>query len=803
MTTKKESLLDQAIFINRTKLLFEQYLIGFISTIAVASVTLIVLWDTSNSLNLLIWFVTVLCILSVRLYIVYGTNKHFSSDYQGWHRRYKAFLMSAFLLGCTWGLLGTYFLPKEINAHQAFIIVILAGMSSGALPLMFQVNKVFMAFVVPILIPLAILLMFKDEKVYHGISFLILFYFTGMYLVAKRGENSVIEAIKLRFENIDLIEELKLAKDDLTSSRDDLELRVDARTKELVVVSEELSQQKDLAETTLKSIADGIVTTNAYGEILNMNASAESLTGYKQADAAGLMSSECIKLIDEKDNELIQDQVQIALKEKKTIYNSNQCLLLTKSNSTVAIKSSIAPIFDVNRDIQGTVIVLHNINKERMFQLQLTHQANHDALTGLYNRFAFEEYLEQLLNDDKSKQKQHAIIYIDLDDFKIVNDTCGHAAGDELLRQLALIMPISIPSKDMLARLGGDEFGVIIRGMDADGSIQICENLLKQMREFRFAWQDKTFNIGASIGLFIFTTESQTIENIMSVADIACFTAKEHGRNRIHVYSREDQELTYRKNELNWISRIGEAIEKDRLVLYSQPIIDTNDINGPVTHIEILLRMIDEDNGILPPGPFISAAERYHMMPQVDRWVINKVFEHYKQGELDFTSDDFLISINLSGISLADDGLLLYIKNLLAESKFPANHLCFEITETATISNMSIAIKFINSMRELGCKFSIDDFGSGLSSLTYLKNLPVDYVKIDGSFVRDMINDPIDYAMVESIHKLVTLHGKKTIAEYVESREIIQQLVDIGIDYMQGYAIGKPSPLIVEAEVSA
>jgi len=797
MTNEAVIELDQQFFINRVKLLFDQYIVGFLTTIAVALVTIVVLWGQDDNSALLIWFGLVLAILSTRLYIVYGGKNSLVKDYRYWQRRYQAFFLTAFLLGTVWGLLGTYFFAKADSVHQAFIIVILVGMSSGALPLMFQIKNVFIAFVAPILLPFAIFHATGDEIMYQGISFLALFYFTGMYLVAKRGERSIIESIKLRFENYELINELEQAKSRLLTAKNSLEQRVKERTVELERVNEGFFQQKELAETTLKSIADGIITTDEFAILQNMNASAEKLTGFQKNEVSGLKFSECIKIVDENGNEIIEEKIQDSLNNLCTIHVTSQCLLLYKDQSCVAVKVSIAPIFNSSRNILGVVIVLHNINKERLYQLQLTHQANHDALTGLHNRFAFEQYLKQLLNEEGAKNAQHAVIYIDLDNFKIVNDSCGHAAGDELLKQLSIIMPDNIPSKDMLARLGGDEFGIIIKNISSDESKEICEQLLTQLRGFRFSWQTNTFSVGASIGLFVFTTEYQTIENIMSAADIACFTAKERGRNRLHTYSREDQELIYRKNELNWVSKINDAIENDRFILYSQPIIDSNAIDGAVRHIEILIRMLDDNNEILPPGHFIAAAERYNMMPQVDRWVINKVFEYFNNNPLNIMTDDFIIAINLSGNSLADKELLTYIEEKLKSAQLQARHFCIEITETAVISNMSLAIQFIKKMRGLGCKFAIDDFGSGLSSLGYLKNLPVDYVKIDGCFVRDMANDPVNYAMVESIHKLVSLNGKITIAEYVESDEIIALLNDIGIKHMQGYALGKPARLIM------
>lgn len=798
--------LEQAIFIEQIKLLFKQYILGFVSSLSISIVALILLWESSNSSDLIKWFIALNSILFFRFYIVFFFKANIQdTDYASWYLRYKFFLVSAFLLGATWGLLGTVLFPQESSIQQVFVIVILVGLISGSLPIMFYVKKVYFAFVTPILLPfiLSHSLEHEHETTFIVLNLITLFYFTMMIQSARRGESGIIASIKLKFDNIELIDQLEETKENLIYAKDALEERVEERTKNLEHVKDELIQQKHLAEMTLNSIADGIITTDASGRIIHMNASAEKLTGYTEKNIAGLNCSVYIKLIDEFNNTPIDNPIERAIKEKCTINNISNCLLVSKDNSTIAIKESIAPIFNSLNEVLGTVIVIHDINKERIYRLQLAHQATHDKLTGLYNRFAFEEKLRDILKNNNNLARHYAMVYIDLDDFKVVNDTCGHAAGDELLKQISIIMPRHLHVENIFARLGGDEFGVLIKDTSTQAAQNICDILLKQVRTFRFNWQKKTFNIGASFGLFVFSTKSQSIDNIMSIADIACYTAKENGRNRVHTYSPNDKELLGRRSELNWVNKISQSIEDDRLVLYSQAIASSKNPNGEIKHVEVLLRMLDDNNKLVHPAPLISAAERYHMMPKIDRWVISKIFEYYENGDLNLYDGDFTIAINLSGISLADNQLLPFIENLLRQSSFPAKCICFEITETAAISNMAIAMNFINKMRQLGCKFAIDDFGSGVSSLAYLKNLPVDYVKIDGCFVRDMDNDPIDYAMVESIHKLVTLNGKKTIAEYVESKEIMDNLIKIGVDFLQGYAISKPVPLVAEETETA
>jgi diguanylate cyclase (GGDEF)-like protein len=455
----------------------------------------------------------------------------------------------------------------------------------------------------------------------------------------------------------------------------------------------------------------------------------------------------------------------------------------------------IVAFFVMRRTSQTEDVLFKQIIQERKLQKQLSYQASHDALTGLINRFEFENHLKRALESAVTGDATHAMLYIDLDQFKIVNDTCGHVAGDELLRQLSTVLQQKIRSGDILVRLGGDEFGVLLEHCTPEHTISVANALLNTVREFHFVWEDKSFVIGASIGVVMVDKDSESIDGIMSAADAACYSAKDAGRNRIHVFGKNDTMIVDRYGEMQWVTRINDALENNRFQLFCQKIIPVGNTSAsPLGLIEILVRMKDETGKLIPPGAFIPSAERYNLMTSLDRWVVRTTFDWLARNP-HITDQLDKCSINLSGQSISDVQFLDYLLDLLSVSAVPAEKICFEITETAAITNLSEATEFISQLKRIGCSFALDDFGSGLSSFAYLKNLPVDYLKIDGSFVKDIVDDPIDEAMVRSINEIGHVMGKETIAEFVENDLILERLHKIGVDYAQGFGIDKPKPL--------
>lgn len=423
----------------------------------------------------------------------------------------------------------------------------------------------------------------------------------------------------------------------------------------------------------------------------------------------------------------------------------------------------------------------------RIAEATIHHLAYYDHLTGLVNRNEFDRRLNASLNSAKNDNFSHALLYLDLDQFKVINDTCGHQAGDEMLSQLAVVLKKLVRGNDVLARLGGDEFGLLLADCPLVQAKSVAEELREAVGDFRFVWRDKIFSVRVSIGVALITKDSHSADEVLSAADIACYAAKDLGRDRIHVYA-DDSDMRRRHTEMHWVSRIKDALDNGQFILYQQKMCSLSHVNGDEHHSEFLLRMLDSDGSIILPGAFIPAAERYGMMPNLDRWVIKSVIDHLAQND----KTEGLYFINLSGTSLSDDDIFSFIKQEIARSKISPELLCFEITETAAIANLSNAVEFINEIRSIGCRFALDDFGAGLSSFSYLKTIPVDYLKIDGSFVRDISEDSMNYTIVKAINEIGHVAGLRTVAEYVENEETLKLLRDIGVDLAQGYCIERP-----------
>jgi len=423
----------------------------------------------------------------------------------------------------------------------------------------------------------------------------------------------------------------------------------------------------------------------------------------------------------------------------------------------------------------------------------MQHLALHDALTGLSNRASFLRALDELLERARGQNTHHSLLFLDLDQFKVVNDTCGHLAGDEMLKQLAGILQRPVRANDHLARLGGDEFCILLETCSLERAREIAEALRIAVHEFRFVWNGKLFSVGVSIGIVGIDSDSGSANDILSAADIACYAAKDHGRDAIQVYERDDLDLTRRRGEMHWVSRIDDALHGGHFQLWRQPILSLAGENSDcIHHYELLLRMVDKDGSILLPGSFLPAAERYDRMRDIDRWVVNKALEYIGQfGE----SGEQFHAINLSGASMGDASLREFVSNRMAVHGVAARSVCFEITETVAIANFKAAVEFMENLRQIGCRFALDDFGSGLSSFAYLKSLPVDFIKIDGKFIRNLRHDPMDRAIVEAIHRVAHVADLRTVAEFVEDAELIEILRAIGVDFAQGYGVGKPEPV--------
>ena len=557
----------------------------------------------------------------------------------------------------------------------------------------------------------------------------------------------------------------------------------------------QLYEEKEKAQVTLQSIGDAVITTDADGRVEYLNPVAEELTGWESPDAVGRPIVEVFQVIAETTRQPLDSPITRCLREGRMVEMTEPSLLVNRRGQEISVQDSAAPIRDRSGRVIGVVMVFHDVSQERRLQRALSYQATHDALTGLINRREFEHRLnETLLSARAAPGSRHVVLYLDLDQFKVVNDTCGHQAGDRLLKQITSVLQTRIRASDTLARLGGDEFGVLLLDCDPEMAQRIAEDLRQAIRDFRFVWQDRIMNIGVSIGLAEMKGDADTLQTIMSAADVACYAAKESGRNRVHTYT--EGQAPERLREMQWVSRINLACEEDRLELYCQPIVAIRDGADTFRHFELLLRMRDENGSLVQPIEFIPAAERFNLMPAIDRWVVRQAcreLAHKRTSEV--THAPYTLTINISTTSINDEHFLDYCIAEIANGDLSAGAICFELTETTAMTSLAAATHFIRELRKRGCKFSLDDFGSGLSSFMFLRNLPVDYIKIDGSFVHNVANDVIDRSMVEAITQIARTMGFATIAERVDSAEVLHHLADLGVQYAQGHYIASPQPV--------
>ncbi len=567
-------------------------------------------------------------------------------------------------------------------------------------------------------------------------------------------------------------------------------LGVEMDITERKLYEEALFREKESAQITLRSIGDGVITTDAECNVEYINPVAEELTGWKVDDASGRPIDEIFRGFHEETCEPLENPLAVSIRRNRPIKSVRPTLLIRRDGNELYIESTASPIRDGKGDVTGGVLVFHDVSESRELNRRLSYHASHDILTGLVNRREFESRLERALKSAKARETSYALCYLDLDQFKIVNDSCGHSAGDALLGQLGALLKSKIRWRDTLARLGGDEFGVLLESCSLEEAMKTAEVLRVAIGEYKFLWDDRSFRLSISIGVVPITADNEDVAALLSAADSACQAAKEAGRNRIHSFQENDIDLMRRRREMQWAARINNALEEDRFELFRQTIQPLqSDEDG--AHYEILLRMRDESGSIIAPGLFIEAAERYSITPSIDRWVIRNAFR-WLVSEADERERLALCSINLSGQSLGDEKFLPFVIEQFQMSGIDATKICFEITETAAIASYSQANRFINALKELGCKFALDDFGTGLSSFGYLKHFPVDFLKIDGSFVKEILHDPIDREMVRSINEIGHLTGKRTIAEFAENEEIITMLRGMGIDYAQGYGVAEP-----------
>jgi diguanylate cyclase (GGDEF)-like protein/PAS domain S-box-containing protein len=560
---------------------------------------------------------------------------------------------------------------------------------------------------------------------------------------------------------------------------------------------ESLFREKEQAVITLESIGDAVVTTDTAGRMMYLNPMAERLTGWRTSEALGLPAATILTFISDTTREAIESTVARCLQEGRAVDLADGVLLLRRDGTEVAIGDSAAPIRDRNGGTTGVVLVFHDVTEKRRVSRKLSHEAAHDALTSLVNRKEFERRLTRALADTAyGAVGEHALCYLDLDRFKLINDTCGHEAGDELLRQVAALLSSHMRKRDTLARLGGDEFTAILENCPLDEAAKIAETVRQAIAEFRYVWERQTFSLGISIGVVPITPTSGRMASVLRAADAACYVAKEAGGNRVFIDRPEPVAIAAPQTETRRVNRLAQALDEGRFHLFAQPIVPLLPEPGTRPRCEILLRLPDERGHPQPAASFLPQAERYNLMPAIDRWVVGRTIEllgrwHHHHPECELP----LCSINLSASSLDDESLVPRLREQLSQHRLPPEALCFEIAEAAALANFAQTVRFISEIRTTGCGVALDDFGHGVLSFTYLKALAVDFLKIGGHYVRGVVDDPVYGTIVTAVNQVGRLMGIATIAEEVDTEPVLNRLRNMGIGYAQGHAVAGAEPL--------
>ena len=555
-----------------------------------------------------------------------------------------------------------------------------------------------------------------------------------------------------------------------------------------------LSRSKRQAQYTLESIAEGVITTDNEGQVDYLNRAAEAMTGANRDEATGHKIGELFSLIDEADRRPLGDPVERCLSMRRRVNMGRRALLVSRDGEReYSVEITASPIRGPGHDISGTVVVFHDVSEIRGLTQQMSYHATHDALTGLVNRREFERRLQDAMDSAQADEGVHILLYMDLDRFKAVNDSCGHQAGDNMLREVASLIKEQVRDSDYVGRLGGDEFGTLLIGCPIDKARQIAADICNAVAGYRFVWQDKIFNIGISIGLVEIGHSSGTLQDLMSAADSACYVAKQRGRGQVHVYSARDEAIARERGDIQWLRQMQTALHENRFELATQPIIATgSDETGPA--VEVLIRMSGDFGRPTNSAEFLRPAERYQLMPQIDRWVVNAALAAIAAGEIKLPGKR-VCSINISGQTLADEDFLSFVVETLDHSGVSPDAICFEVTENAISANVQQVQRFIEVLHGIGCEFALDDFGNGLGAFSSLKHLRVDYLKIDGAYTRNVTTDQINQEMVTAMIKLARTLEFRVIAEQVERQEDFDWLRDVGVDFVQGNFVEAPSML--------
>lgn len=779
---------EQVILKNQTALLYQQALFSNATVIGVAILMYSLFSDHAYATLLMVWSLSISLLACLRLLLLYFYKTRAAQWKLAPANWIKAYVVLTFLVGLVWSSSSIFYVLIDDVQINTLFYVLISTVVAAAVPVLAAWFPAFLAYTLPQVIVLTSMSTYQIQttqapNLVYFLTFAFIAYFLLMLSLAKRANMNIVQGLRLQQKNQQLLDTLNLE----VNQREAL---VQERTEELVEANQKLkSSQAHMLKLSraVESSPNPILITDANGYIEYINKKCEQVSGYLSVEVLG----------DRLDNYIGVDDTTQTFEEIWATVSAEgewngEIKNRRKDGEDYWIKIYLAAVYDDSKVITHYVVIYEDITDSRQLSQKLSYQATHDDLTGLINRAEFENRLGELVEDAKHKHSEHALCFLDLDQFKVINDTCGHIAGDELLRQLGRLLSGTTRKTDTLARLGGDEFAILIEDCQQHQAEHIANEVRELVEQFQFIWEAQIFTIGVSIGVTSINQRTSNRTEALKQADSACYAAKNSGRNRVYLYQDQDKRLAEQEGEFKWVNELREALMDNRLELFVQPILSTR--SGKLHSYEVLVRLRDKQGTLFPPGAFLPSAERYNLSERVDRWVIDHVFDWLEQhqSELSFVQQ---FAINLSGPSLGHTEMLAYIGGRLARAKFNPAMIKFEITETAAISNLRNANSFIKALSEIGCEFSLDDFGSGLSSFGYLKNLPVQSIKIDGMFVRDMNSDPLDFEMVKSINDIGHVMGLETIAEFVEDEEIWDKLKSIGVDYGQGYYLGRPQPI--------
>ncbi len=770
---------EQRIRAEQVRLLYEQVPVAIAATLLVAAVVAYVLRGEVPRAALVAWLAAVAASNLARGLLARAWRRAAPPPGEAarWEGRY---VLAAAAVAAVWGLAAPWALARTGLPYHLFLVFIQGGMAAGAVSTMASSLRAYLAYMLVMLVPLVAGLAQLPSDVDRAMA-LLLAVFAGVLVWTARNINAtVVRQVRLALENEALARRLAEEKGRALAGQRDLEAALAERRR----AEDALLAEKERMQVTLASIGDAVLTTSTDGRVDFLNRAAEALTGWPAPEAVGRPLEEVLELVDEASGE------RLALPAEGGSEGVRALLRPRGGGPAHSVELTLSPIRHHDGRVLGAVAVLHDVTALRDMARRMAHQAAHDPLTGLLNRREFERLLEHALLEARERGTAHVLLYMDLDQFKVVNDSCGHLAGDELLRQVASLFQGCLRAGDALARLGGDEFAVLLAGCGEADAQRVAEKLRRAVADFRFSWEGRSFGVGLSVGLVPVTATSGSLQDLLAAADAACYAAKAAGRNRVHAHRDSDLVTARRRGELRWVEELEHAAGEGRLLLHGQWAAPLLAGRALPPYLELLVRLVTGDGRIVEPGAFLPAAQRYRVMPAVDRWVLEHALALLPE-----LPEGTVLGVNVSAVSLADEP---YAKEALArlrEAGALAGSLCIEVSENDAVSAFAAVRRFTEEAGALGCRFALDDFGAGLSSFAYVRNLPVRYLKIHGELVRDLLEDRVDEALVEAVNLMAHVLERLTIAEWAETPEVTARLRELGVDYAQGRAVAAPQPV--------